>query len=524
MVDAIETLPNDINELKLLIVSLRDSIRDIQFKLDCTTENYNALLKKQFGSSSEKRVVDPAQKTLEFDEAEVHCEPAAETTTETTVGVKSHARKKPGRKPIRKDIETIEIVHDLSDEEKACPCCGKPRPSMGEERTDEYELVPAHLVRKTHIRRKYGSCTCDDFGESSAKPVVIASANPKIVPKSLFSNSTIAFFITSKFCDAIPFYRMAKMLERYGLDVSRTTLCNLAVGVGRAIRDLIDRMWADIRGSPVVLMDETTLQVLNNTKGNPRSTCYMWVTHGFRGGKPVILFHYHSSRRKDIAERSLEGFSGFLQTDGYDGYASAGSRDGVTHVGCFAHIRRRFVDAKEVGGNPALAEEMLELIARVYSIERRERDRYEKHEVDSAGFIQRRSAALETVFTKIQLWLSEHSLSVAPQGTLGKAITYAIGHIDKAMRFVDHELLTPDTNRVENAIRPFVIGRKNWLFNNSELGAHASAALYSLIETAKANGHEPLKYLTNVFEMLPRLGDPEKRAALVPYVLDPKSY
>lgn len=138
--------------------------------------------------------------------------------------------------------------------------------------------------------------------------------------------------------------------------------------------------------------------------------------------------------------------------------------------------------------------------------------------------MQKRIEELERPFTDIRLWLSRYSLSVAPQSALGKAISYAQGHLELAVRFVENELLTPDTNRVENAIRPFVIGRKNWLFNNTELGAHASAGLYSLIETAKANGHEPFKYLTYLFDKLPRLTRPVEKLGLLPYQLDPKSY
>jgi transposase len=370
-----DELPDDIHELKKIIDTLRHTIdhqsgviRDAHFQLELEREKYLMLTRRYFGSSSEKRnPSEPTgQQTFEFDEAEAHADPQAESPEPDVVPVKAHTKKKGGRKPIPATLETIEIVHDPPEEEKHCPCCGELRPSMGDECSDEYELVPAHVVRKHHVRKKYGQCSCEAFQGAAAPAVVIAPPPSKIAPKSAFSNATIAFFMASKFCDYIPFYRMSKMLERNGLEVSRATLCNLAMRVGSAIGDIIDLMWRDVRGSPVILIDETTLQVLNNAKGDSRSTCYMWVTLGYRERAPVILYHYHSTRSKIVPERSLEGFNGFLQTDGYEGYRSVGERDGIVHVGCFAHIRRKFFDAKEVGGAPGLAEEALELIGRVY--------------------------------------------------------------------------------------------------------------------------------------------------------------
>ena len=536
MSDALFALPGDVESLRELVLAQRlrldeqDKLLDerekiissIQNELIWEREKYLALSARYFGSSSEKNIAVPGQGILEFNEAETYA--ASETPPVTVIAIAAHERKKRGRKQRSAEIETVEIVHDLSEAEKQCPCCGAQRPAMGEERSVEYDLIPAHVVRKVHLRKKYGSCRCDAFLESKSSAVLIAPAVAKIVPKSEFTNRTIAFFLVGKYEDAIPFYRMVKVLARSGLDVSRATLCNLAIGVGRAIGDLIDAMWQDVRGSPVILMDETTVQVLHEPGRSAESQSYMWLTVGYRDKRPIILFHYHPTRKKLVPETSLAGFSGYLQTDGYEGYASTGSRAGIVHVGCFAHIRRAFHDAQKVAGPGGLADEMIGIIAKVYTVERRLRDRYDRGDLDTAAFLRKRETDLELVFTEMRLWLGRNALSVAPSTKLGEAISYMQGQLEKAVMFVKHELLTPDTNRAENAIRPFVVGRKNWMFSNTPRGAHASAGLYSLIETAKANGHDAFKYLSYIFDTLPLAATTEERIKLLPYHLDPKSY
>jgi transposase len=533
MSEDVTDLPNDVASLRALVIAQRavfsekekqlaSQIVEIKNQLIWEREKYLSLSARYFGSSSEKQKIIPGQGVFEFNEAEVHADEGEKPVQ--VIAVAAHERKKRGRKPQSHDIETVEIVHDLTEEEKRCACCGALRPEMGAETSVEYELIPAHVVRRLHIRKQYGKCHCEGFAESGQKSVIVAPGVAKIVPKSEFSNQTIAFFMIGKYEDSVPFYRMVKILERSGLEVSRGTLCNLAIRVGRAIEDLIDRMWQDVRKSSVILMDETTVQVLHEMNRPAESQSYMWLTCGYEKGQKIILFHYHPTRKKLVAENALEGFSGYLQTDGYEGYTAVGERNGITHVGCFAHIRRAFVDAQKVGGLGGKADEMLSLIAKVYAIERRLRERYEKQELGAIAFIEKRKRELEPVFTDIRLWLSRMSLSVAPSTKLGEAISYAQGQLERAVRFVEHELMTPDTNRAENTIRPFVVGRKNWEFCNTPLGAHASAGIYSLIETAKSNDHDPYKYLCYLFNELPKAATLEDKIRLLPYQLKPTAY
>lgn len=504
------------------IFELATKLRDTTRSLLVAEERYKSMAARYFGRSSEKLAPGEERQFRLFDEAEAHADGKPVPVVEKIV-VPEHERKKAGRKAKGEGLPVHEIIHELDEGERACPSCGEARPEIGEERTSEYDLVPASVVKIVHVRKKYGPCACASCAVSSAPAVIVAPGPAKIVKGSDFTNRTIAFFLTGKYADAIPFYRMSKMLERAGLVVGRATLCNLALGVGRAIGDLVEAMNRDLARSPVMLMDETTVQVLREGEGPPGKS-YMWVARGYRDGKPIHRFAYNKSRAGAFADTLLEGFSGSLQTDGYAGYRHLEKRTEIMHVGCFAHIRRKFVEAAKISGASGLAEEAIKIIGRIYAFEAEMRKELDARRLDEDEFLERRQALLAPVFEEFRDWLAKHGPGVAPQVLLGKAISYASAELPRASRFVDHALLTPDTNAVENAIRPFVIGRKNWLFSGSPAGAHASAGLYSLIETAKANGHEPFAYLRHIFDTLPECTSEAEREALLPYRLDPSSY
>jgi transposase len=180
-------------------------------------------------------------------------------------------------------------------------------------------------------------------------------------------------------------------------------------------------------------------------------------------------------------------------------------------------MRRKFMEAEKIGSGGALAKEGIAHFDKIFSIEAALRKRFEEGSLTERQFLEKRAAQVGTTVMELRAWLSAASLSVAAQSKLGHAISYAVDHLDLAARFVEHVLLTPSTNGVENAIRPFVVGRKNWLFSDTPRGAHASAGIYSIIETAKANGMEPLKYLERLFDALPFAKTDADWAALMPY-------
>jgi len=516
MAELLRELPDDIEALKAIIGQL-------QSKLSWAEEKVRALELRYFGRKSEKYSPEEDKQNRLFDEAEANADANAPPVSERTV-IAEHERRKRGRKPKADNLPLREELHELPAEDRACPCCGKARPEIGEERSSEYDLVPAHVVKIVHVRKKYGPCSCAAFHACGAGEVIAAPGPAKIVKGSDFTNRTIAFFLTAKYADAIPFYRMEKMLSRSGLLVSRAGLCKVAVSVGRSIGDLVELMNRDIARSPVMLMDETTVQVLKHGEGPPGKKSYMWVAVGYRDGRPILRFSYHESRSGSFADELLKGFAGYLQTDGYSGYDHLEARRDIVRVGCFAHVRRKFVEAWETAGKTGASKEAIDLIAKIYAAESEIRRKLESRAIDVEQFTDMRAVRMAPIFAELRAWLMSKAPAVAPQSKLGMAIAYAQNVFDRAVRFVDHPLLTPDTNAVENAIRPFVVGRKNWLFSGSAGGAHASAGLYSIIETAKANGHEPYAYLCHLFETLPTCGTEAEREALLPYRLDPSSY
>jgi len=537
METVLASLPNNVAELKRLVIAhaktaeeksrhadeLTRIVEELTQKLSEEKEKYAALQRLVFGSKSEKKVpyTDPKQGLL-FNEAELFTD--APEKKASTIRVAAHERKKTGRKPFPANLERNEIVHALSDEERTCPECGHLRPEIGEERTEELRLIPAKAVVDVHVIKKYGPCPCKACQGTDTAPILQAPGPAKIVPGSRFSNGTIAFFLTSKFVDAQPFYRMEGILSRWGVDTGRSTLCSLAINTGRALGDLVTAIRDDIKTSPVIGMDETTVQVLHETNRSAQAKSFMWVATGFKDRKRLIFFHYHPTRAGNVAAEFLKGYSGYLQTDGYSGYARVGDSPGIVHVGCMAHIRRKFYDADKAAEGTGEVADFLAMIAAFYHEEHRLRSRYEQNELDEASFLAERKKLQEPRLHHMYEWLVARSRSVAPMGGLGKAISYALGQWQSMTRYLDHSLLTPDNNSVENAIRPFVIGRKNWLFANTPSGAHTSAGLYSLIETAKANGHEPYNYLCHVFDMIPKAKTLEDKLALLPYRLDPASY
>ena len=515
--------------LKAALAASHRQMDSLQQRYQNLSDSYEKIRRLHFGTSSEKLPAtgDANQLDLElFNEAEAYSDATVEELEvpgeQESEALAGKPRKKPGRKPIPAHLERIEIPHDVAEADKSCPCCGKARPPMGEERTEEIHAVPAMAVVHVHVRKKYGECSCQGFQDSGLPAVIKGPAPVKIIPGGLFSNETIALVVAAKFADGIPLYRSVKIFGRSGLDTNRATLSNQVLQVGRKIGPLLELMWSDARGSPVIRMDETTVQVLKEPGKKAQSKSYMWVTNAYHGNNSIILYRYHPSREGAMAWNTLEGYSGFLQTDGFAGYKAIGEREGIVHVACWAHIRRHFMDAHELkDADKPFIKGILDLIAELYKIENRLRKRLEDPEavrpLNTHEFVDERKRLAGDQLTLIRLWLERNEPLVTPKSTLGKAIAYAKGQFERATRYVDHVLLTPDTNPVERAIRPFVVGRNAWLFNDTPRGAHASAGIYSLIITARQNGLEPYEYLCRLFNELPLATDETALRRLLPY-------
>ena len=267
--------------------------------------------------------------------------------------------------------------------------------------------------------------------------------------------------------------------------------------------------------SPLIHMDETVVQVLKEPGKAATSNSYMWVQTGGPADKPVVLFDYDVSRSAQVPTRLLEGFKGYLMTDGYDGYNAVARTPGVERLACWAHVRRRFVEAARVQpkGRRGKADEAVSLIGKLYRIER-------EHQDSSAQTrLLARQSASAAILAELHAWMLQHMPQVAPKSALGTALTYMANLWSQLTRYTERADLPIDNNRCENAIRPFVLGRKAWMFSDTPAGAHASAVIYSLVETAKANGLEPYTWLRRVLRDLPKAQSVEAIEALLPWNL-----
>jgi len=526
-------LPDDPKILKQIIIDLTQKNKEYEEELQkehrkylAVYEQFNTLRRLYFGKKSEKLTPDDKEQMLLFNEAESvaeECDKDEECIPEEIVtAVKSYTRKKSGRKPISPDLPREEVIHDLSEEEKKCPCCHKERPVIGKEETEELDIIPAKIKVLKHIRIKYGPCECDDFLHKGIPEVKIAEMPERMIPGSIASPGLLSYVFTSKFVDSLPFYRQSKMFERINTEISRATMCNWAILAADKCKELINLMIEEIRGGPLIQMDETTLQVLKEPERKAETRSYMWVAVGYPSGeknKPLILYNYHPTRSQEVPKDFLKNYKGYLQTDGYAGYNRAGESEGIIHAGCFAHARRYFYDAMKQNKKSKAAHKGLSYIQKIYAIESDLRQRKLSYD----EFTKKRKESVSPVFEEFHNWLLTQNDSILPESKTGKAIRYAISEWEKLIKYLDHHLMTPDNNMVENTIRPFVIGRKNWLFSNTPRGANASAVLYSLIGSAKANGLEPYHYLRFLFINLPKAKSCEDIRRLLPNHLSPNS-
>jgi len=492
-------LPDDPEELKALVRTLMERV--------------NILERYIYAKKSEKLTKEDIRQMALFDEAESGSEPEEETDEieEETV-VKVHKREK-GRKSIPSDIPREEVYHNLSQEEKTCPCCGKQRPHMGYESSEELVFIPAQMKAVVHMKEKCGPCGCEAFAESEVSPIVTAMAPPRLMPGSIASASLLAFILTGKFCDALPFYRHERIFRRIGIEISRTNMCNWTIKAASKCSELIEFMRDKTRNGPLINMDETTVQVLKEQGRESDSKSYMWVTVGNDSGNKIVLYNYSRTRSAQVAESLLEGFTGSLQTDGYAGYNRAAGKYNLWHVGCLAHIRRKFYEAAKATKSGGQANKALKYIKSLYRIEKELR----QLELSPEEFVRQRRQQAIPVLKEFRKWLVIKEKTVLPSPSLGKAIKYALSEYVRLVRYLKYNLLTPDNNTAENAIRPFVVGRKNWLFNDTPKGAYASATIYSLVETAKANGVEPMAYLNHIFERLPLVSGKDDLEMLLPW-------
>jgi len=472
--------------------------------------------RRQFGASSEKSEYD--QISI-FNEAECAADSFAEEPD--IEEVKAYRRKK-SRSAIdrlRPDLPVEIIEHELPEDERLCPDCGSSLHVMGRETREELKLIPAQAAILRHVRSVYA---CRDCEKNAEHAVIVKAEMPEPVIKGSFASpEAVAHIMTQKFVMSVPLYRQEQEWERNGINLSRQTMSNWLIRcVGDWLKPIYDRLRQLLSAREVLHADETTVQVLHEPGRAAQSKSTMWL---YRTGSdtkhPIVLYEYQLSRSGDHPVEFLRDFKGYLHTDGWDEYHRK-LPDKIQVVGCWAHCRRKFDEAlkalleKDREGSESLRGK--QFCDRLFALERA----YATLPVDD-NFKARHLARLEKskpVMEAFFAWSAERAtIDVLPKSLLGLAVRYALNQRLWMERVLLDGRLELSNNRAERSIKPFVIGRKNWLFNNTPKGATASAMIYSIVETAKENGMNPYDYLVHVFRAAPNLPAGSAIDSLLPW-------
>ena len=471
---------------------------------------------KRFAPSSEQS----GQMSL-FDDAEVEATvefeavdkvEAIEADVASETGEPNQPKQKPGRKPFAANLPREQLFITLSDEEKAGAIS-----TFFTKVKEELDIIPAQVRVLEYMQEK---AVFLEPAQDEMQRRIIAAALPKHpVPGAMGSIELMSYVLTCKYCDGLPLYRLENILARYGGELSRATLANWVIALARPLQPLLNLLRDHQQAGNIIMADETRVQVLKEPGRPATSDKFMWVTLGGSPGQPSVLFEYDPSRSQEVPLRLLDGFHGYLQTDGYAGYNAVCINNNITQLGCWDHARRKFKDAQDAQPKPkkgkphkaSKADHILDFINTLYMIER------EIKTFSAAEKFQQRCKRSLPVLKKLKAYLDDNQHKVPKDGLTGKAMTYLSNQWDKLMVYCSNGELSISNILAENAIRPFVIGRKAWLFSDTPKGAQAGAIHYSLIETAKANGLEPYVYLTQVLKALPYADTVEKIEALLPW-------
>ncbi len=489
----LETLPPDVVEF---IGNLQGVNESLSAQLKLLQQQMEIMIKRMYGKSSEK--LDPKQTLM--DELMLQVEgTTAPVVAPASAKAEAQPKKKSkrnGRMPIPEHLKRNVIDLDVPESEKICPVTGKERPFIGYEETEKYHYVKESLEVNVYRRAKYGSVM-----GAEENGVAIASLPECMIPRCLADASMLAHVAVSKFDDHLPLYRIEKQFLRQGVSISRKTMADWLSALSQGLSPLANHIKQHILKTGVVHHDDTPVNRLDPGVGQTVES-RMWVAVSGKG-PPLVHFSFSPSRKQGHVTSFFRGYSGAVMCDEYGGYPNIDS--GVTQS-CWAHVRRKFHDAKL--SEPAFAEEILLEIAGLYRLEKKIKD-HSSEERTRVRHEESRAQA-EKIFLKLQ------SASFLPKSPIMKAVNYALGHRKGLMAYLENEELPIDNNPAERAIRRVAIGRKNWLFLGSEHGGETAATLMTLLGSCWANRVNAQDYLTDVIGHL-RNVPPENYDAWLPH-------
>lgn len=488
-------LSNNIPELKKLIIDQHNEIQELKDKI-------KLLQKKQFAPKSE---IKSSEELGIFNEAEeldkINDDKSEDDDIEVTSDEKTNKKKKRPRLP--DNLPREEVIIDLAEKDKVCAHDGSILVKIGEEISEKLEIIPAKAIVKRTIRLKYGCPCCDESIKTPPPP-------PTILPKSMASASLIAYIVIAKYMDGLPLYRQEAIFNRIGVELTRQSMARWIIQTSAKLMPIYNLLQDILLSKDYLQMDESHVQVLNEDGKKATSKSFMWVRHA-PGINPIILFNYSPTRSGEVPIELLEGFSGNLQVDGYDGYARVCEENKLNRLGCNDHGRRKFDEAYKTTGGKDIGKKGLIFYKALYKIE----DKIEN--LTPTEKLKVRQVESKKILTEMKAWVDGKRGKITPKSVGGKALNYFYNEYKYLTGYLEDGRFNISNCGVENKIRPFAIGRKNWLFISSVDGADASAMFYSLIETAKANDLEPFDWLTKVLEKLPHANTLEDYEALLPF-------
>ena len=476
-------LPTSVPELQAMILAQLEEIESLKAQYRRMLEQFKLAQQRKFARSSESNLL---QLELQFDEAD--SVPVDELPKEENTITVTYTRNKPKRRTLPDNLPREVVEHDIAEQDKQCACgCLKQR--IGEEVTEQLEVIPAQLKVIQHVRFKYACNRCDEG-------VSIAPMPRLFLPKSMATPSLVAYTLINKYQDHLPLYRQEKIWHRMGVEMARNTICGWIMAAAEVCMPMREVLISTIRASDYVQADETTVQVMDEPNRKNTSLSYMWLYRSARPDKKVILFDYRETRQAIWPKEVLHGYKGYLQTDGYKGYNWVDDVPDIIHLGCMAHARRPFAELVKLAKSTGKSHQAVAYFQKLYAIEKIARD----GKYTPAQRFELRLKKAKPILDEMRKWIDESLQYAVPQSKLSEALNYMHNRWQELTNYLIDGSLEIDNNGAENQIRPFALGRKNWLFSGSPRGAHASALFYSLIATAGANDWNPFEYLRYVFE------------------------
>ena len=477
------SLEQEVVQLREQVQQLLALVGELRGTVDRQQAHIAKLVKMTFGSSSE-RVQGP---TL-FDD--IAPEPTA-TPISSDIPMTRESpppkRKGHGRRPNPTNLPRLREEIDLTEAEKVCPCCDTMRVRMGETIRERLDYKPSSIFVREIAQPTYVCRRCEQaaLDPQFTKPMTL----PEPVPRSGIASGLLAQIIVSKYVDYLPLYRQEAIFARMGWPVSRTRLCELLGQCAVLLEPIYKAMITRMKQSFAIHVDETPVQLLQ-----PKRTAYAWLYLG-DADHPDTVFDFTAGRDGDYPTAFLKGYSGFVHADGYSGYNGIHD-NGARHLGCWAHVRRKFVEAQT--NNPAKSTEALAFIRTLYAVEKEISDR----KLTGDSVVSLRTTRAGPIVTQFGEWLEQENRTALPKSPFGQAITYALNLWPTLGRYLHDARFTIDNNLAERAVRPLAIGRKNWLFIGGDSGLKTASVLMSLCATTKRHDVNPWHYFQDALDQL----------------------